>query len=145
GRLGERRRWMVWAPVDNARLVGAVRAYAVDRDAIGLKAEEDRMPADICWLLFEPDQPAAGAALLDAALRWIGDDPEGVEAFDLGHGMGWCSGVPDTWLHVNAIVGSAGFEWRDTSYLMWGSAPPAISGEVSGEGQGTLDVTRDGA
>jgi GNAT superfamily N-acetyltransferase len=145
GLFVERRRWMVSAAVDNGRLVGAVRAYAVDRDAAGLKAEQDRVPADIGWLLFEPDQPAAGAALLGAALSWIGDDPEGVEAFELGHGMGWCGGVPDTWLHVNAIVGRAGFEWRETSYLMWGSGPPAVSGDVNPEVQVTLDVTSDGA
>jgi len=59
GLFVERRRWMVSAAVDNGRLVGAVRAYAVDRDAVGLKAEKDRVPADIGWLLFEPDQPAA--------------------------------------------------------------------------------------
>jgi GNAT superfamily N-acetyltransferase len=144
GLFAVRRRWMVSAAVDNGRLVGAVRAYAVDCDAVGLKAEQDRVPADIAWLLFEPDQPAAGAALLDAALSWIGDDAEGIEAFELGHGMGWCGGVPDTWLHVNAIVGRAGFEWSDTSYLMWGSGPPAVSGDVNPEVQVTLDVTSDG-
>src|SRR5258706_13717669 len=42
GLFAERRRWMVSAAVDSGRLVGAVRAYAVDRDAVGLKAEADR-------------------------------------------------------------------------------------------------------
>jgi GNAT superfamily N-acetyltransferase len=145
GLFAERRRWMVWAAVvDNGRLAGAVRAHVADHDAVGLNAEEDRAPADIAWLLFEPDQPAAGAALLDAALTWIGDDAEGVAAFDVGHGMGWCGGVPDAWLHVNAIVGRAGFEWHDTSYLMWGSGPPADGWDVNPEVRVTLDVTGDG-
>jgi GNAT superfamily N-acetyltransferase len=144
GLVAERRRWMVWAAVDHGRLVGAVRAHAADRDAVGLKVQEDLAPADIAWLLFEPHQPAAGAALLDAALTWVGDDPNGVTAFDGGHGLGWCGGVPGEWLHVNAIVGRAGFEWRDTSYLMWGSGPPAVRSDLNPEVQVILDVTGDG-
>jgi GNAT superfamily N-acetyltransferase len=144
GLLTERRRWMVWAAVDNGRLVGAVRAYAADRDAVELKASEDCAPPDIAWLMFEPDQPAAGSALLDAARTWIGDGAAGVAAFDLAHGMGWCGGVPGAWLHVNAIVGSAGFEWRETSYLMWGSGPPTVRWDGNSEVQVTLDVASDG-
>jgi GNAT superfamily N-acetyltransferase len=144
GLFTERGRWMVWAAVDNGRLVGAVRAYAADRDSVGQKAEEDCAGPDIAWLMFEPDQPAAGSALLDAARNWIGDGAAGVAAFDLAHGMGWCGGVPGAWLHVNAIVGRAGFEWRETEYLMWSSGPPAGRLEGNSEVRVTLDVTGDG-
>ena len=145
GLLAERRRWMVWAALDHQHLVGAARAYAVDRQSGQAAHQDDQVPADIGWLLFEPDRPAAGAALLESALDWIGEDPEGIQAFELAHGLGWGGGIPTAWPHVEEAITRGGFVCQATSYLMWGADTAGFSGAVHHDAQIALEVTPSGA
>ena len=145
GLFAERRRWMVWAALDHQHLVGAARAYAVDRQSGQAAHQDDQVPADIGWLLFEPDRPAAGAALLESALDWIGEDPEGIQAFELAHGLGWGGGIPTAWPHVEEAITRGGFVCQATSYLMWGADTAGFSGAVHHDAQIALEVTPSGA
>jgi GNAT superfamily N-acetyltransferase len=123
-----------------------VRAYAVDRahavDRLpGVPAfQDDQVPADIGWLLFEPDRLAVGTLLLEAALAWIGDDAEGIEAFELAHGLGWGGGIPMAWQHIDEVITRRGFAWHDTSYLMWGEGTPWFGGSVNQDVRVELEI-----
>ena len=145
GLFAERRRLIVWAALDGRRLVGAVRAYAVDRQPGEPTHPDDQVPAGIAWLLFEPVRSSVGATLLESALEWIGDDSEDVDAFDLAHGLGWGAGVPTAWQHVDKILTRRGFTSAGTSYLMWGEAPPVFAGSVNRDVRLEFEVSGDDA
>jgi GNAT superfamily N-acetyltransferase len=143
GLFAERRRWIVWAALDGPRLVGAVRAYAVDRQPSQPAHQDDQVPAGIVWLLFDPARPDVGVRLLETALEWIGEDPEGIDGFDLAHGLGWGAGVPSMWQHVDEVLTHYGFASAGESYLMWGEAPPVFAGSVNPDVRLELAVGAD--
>ena len=75
---------------------------------------EDDLSGEIALLVFDPERPEAGDALLKAAERFL--VAEGCSHVEVSGrcpiGIGW-SGIPETWRHVTSAYENAGYEWVD--------------------------------
>lgn len=128
GLYTERRRWSHWVAVADGRVLGAALTYA---DAPSPEpGNSDPIGGHIVWLLFRPDLSQVGDLLLEHAASWLGSAWSGASAFELANPLGWCAGLPPTWVHVREALLRHGFRPASGLNVMWGAVhvpevPPA--------------------
>lgn len=94
--------------IERDRLVAAahLKRYAAD-DRVG---DAYRGAGEIAWLVFWPDHPDAGRAVIEGALRQLDTWAVRVQYADGSLPTTATYGVPDAWPHVRRLYEAAGFD-----------------------------------